>query len=194
MTRLNYVRNRWFDPGTGTFLSPDPMGYVDSSNLYAFTGGDPVNGRDPTGMYEADFHYALTLYLAQRACLSPGVAKQIAEGAVRPDRDERAPISSGIKAKAGSKAAQERLRKWHFPKPELYTGAVKPGSEEAQKDVLAGLIAGNLTLFSEGLHTLQDSWSHQGIPSLDGYAGHPNARGGISSHDADLPFKYPTTR
>jgi len=49
MTRLNYVRARWFDPESGSFLSPDPMGYKDSSNLYAFAGGDPVNGRDPTG-------------------------------------------------------------------------------------------------------------------------------------------------
>ncbi len=46
---LGYVRNRWFDPTTGTWLSPDPKGYVDSSNLYAFAGGDPVNGRDPLG-------------------------------------------------------------------------------------------------------------------------------------------------
>ncbi|HET7437146.1 MAG TPA: RHS repeat-associated core domain-containing protein [Thermoanaerobaculia bacterium] len=48
-TGLVYVRNRWYEPGTGTFLSPDPLGYRDSSNLYAFVGGDPVNGRDPTG-------------------------------------------------------------------------------------------------------------------------------------------------
>jgi hypothetical protein len=32
-----------------TVLTPDPLGYQDSSNLYAFAGGDPVNGRDPTG-------------------------------------------------------------------------------------------------------------------------------------------------
>ncbi|HVS60345.1 MAG TPA: hypothetical protein VHE82_06600 [Gemmatimonadaceae bacterium] len=32
-----------------TVLSPDPLGYRDSSNLYAFCGGDPVNGRDPRG-------------------------------------------------------------------------------------------------------------------------------------------------
>jgi RHS repeat-associated protein len=49
VTGMNYVRNRWFDPTSGTWLSPDPKGYVDSSNLYAFAGGDPVNGRDPTG-------------------------------------------------------------------------------------------------------------------------------------------------
>ncbi|MGN6187245.1 MAG: pre-toxin TG domain-containing protein [Thermoanaerobaculia bacterium] len=44
-----YVRERWYAPATGTFLSPDPLGYVDSGNLYTFAGGDPVNRRDPTG-------------------------------------------------------------------------------------------------------------------------------------------------
>ena len=43
------ARNRWYDPATGTFLSPDPLGYQDSSNLYAFCAGDPVNNSDPTG-------------------------------------------------------------------------------------------------------------------------------------------------
>jgi RHS repeat-associated protein len=49
MTHLNYLRARWFDPEAGTFLTPDPLGYEDSSNLYAFAGGDPVNARDPSG-------------------------------------------------------------------------------------------------------------------------------------------------
>jgi RHS repeat-associated protein len=49
MTGLIYARARWYDPSTGSFLSADPIGYQDSSNLYVFAGGDPVNGRDPTG-------------------------------------------------------------------------------------------------------------------------------------------------
>ncbi len=49
LTELDYVRSRWYDPNTGTFLTPDPLNYKDSSNLYAFAGGDPVNGRDPSG-------------------------------------------------------------------------------------------------------------------------------------------------
>jgi RHS repeat-associated protein len=48
-TGLVYARARWYDPGTGAFLTPDPMGYQDSSNLYAFCGGDPVNCSDPRG-------------------------------------------------------------------------------------------------------------------------------------------------
>jgi RHS repeat-associated protein len=49
MTGLIYARNRWYDPKTGSWLSPDPLGYQDSANLYAFCGGDPVNCSDPTG-------------------------------------------------------------------------------------------------------------------------------------------------
>src|SRR5207244_539098 len=49
-TRKFYVRERWYDPVTGSWLTPDPLGYRDSSNLYAFAGGDPVNGRDPAGL------------------------------------------------------------------------------------------------------------------------------------------------
>lgn len=49
----DHVRNRWFDPNTGTWLTPDPLGYRDSSNLYAFCGGDPVNERDPLGLGES---------------------------------------------------------------------------------------------------------------------------------------------
>jgi RHS repeat-associated protein len=46
-----YARARWYDPQTGTFMSPDPMGYQDSSNMYAFCGGDPINCSDPTGEF-----------------------------------------------------------------------------------------------------------------------------------------------
>lgn len=48
-TGLIYMRERWYDPRTGTFLTPDPRGYRDSSNLYAYCAGDPVNCSDPTG-------------------------------------------------------------------------------------------------------------------------------------------------
>jgi RHS repeat-associated protein len=49
MTGLVLMRDRWYDPRTGTFLTPDPEGFHDSSNLYSFGKGDPVNNSDPTG-------------------------------------------------------------------------------------------------------------------------------------------------
>lgn len=49
MTGHVYMRDRWLEPSTGTFLTPDPEGYLDSANPYAFCGGDPINCSDPTG-------------------------------------------------------------------------------------------------------------------------------------------------
>lgn len=34
------------------FLQVDPVGYKDQVNLYAYVNNDPIDGRDPTGMYE----------------------------------------------------------------------------------------------------------------------------------------------
>jgi len=49
LTGLDYVRFRWYQPLSGTWLSPDPKGPVDSANLFSFAGSDPVNARDPRG-------------------------------------------------------------------------------------------------------------------------------------------------
>ncbi|MEO8033612.1 MAG: RHS repeat-associated core domain-containing protein, partial [Acidobacteriota bacterium] len=48
-TGLAYFRARWYDPSTGTCLTPDAYGTIDSSNLYAGFALDPVNRRDPDG-------------------------------------------------------------------------------------------------------------------------------------------------
>ncbi len=48
-TGLCFMRDRWYDPSTGTFLTSDPEGYRGSSNPYIYCGGDPVNCSDPTG-------------------------------------------------------------------------------------------------------------------------------------------------
>ena len=49
---IYYMRNRWYEPHTGRFLSEDPIGLAGGINLYAYVGADPVNGTDPSGLYE----------------------------------------------------------------------------------------------------------------------------------------------
>jgi RHS repeat-associated protein len=47
---LIYMRARFYDPLTGTFLERDPEEYEDSVNLYAGLAQNPASNRDPTGM------------------------------------------------------------------------------------------------------------------------------------------------
>jgi RHS repeat-associated protein len=49
-TGLIYLRARFYDPFSGMFLAPDPLGYEDSVNLYVGFGNNPVSHRDPTGL------------------------------------------------------------------------------------------------------------------------------------------------
>jgi RHS repeat-associated protein len=176
-TGLVYVRARWYELRTGTFFSPDILGYTDSADLFMFCGADPVNRNDPTGLWQADFHYYLTYYLALSAGFSANSAQIIAEGAERPDQDDRAPIwPNWFRFWSNSQATRvlaiHTEVHWHFPKDAYTTGEVVPGSRAAREVMDAGRELGLIHVFAEGLHPFQDSWPHQGEPTWFGSSGH----------------------
>jgi len=47
---LFYLRARFYDPYSGMFLEPDPLGYSGSVNHYAGLANNPVSFRDPSGL------------------------------------------------------------------------------------------------------------------------------------------------
>ncbi len=49
-TGLHYNDHRWYDPETGRYLSPDPLGPHGGSNPYAYAGNDPLTRIDPSGL------------------------------------------------------------------------------------------------------------------------------------------------
>jgi RHS repeat-associated protein len=51
-SKLQYLRNRYYDPNTGRFTQEDPIGLAGGLNLYGFANGDPVNFSDPFGLCE----------------------------------------------------------------------------------------------------------------------------------------------
>lgn len=44
----NWMRD--YDPTTGRYITPDPLGLAAGQNLYAYVSGDPVNAVDPEGL------------------------------------------------------------------------------------------------------------------------------------------------
>jgi RHS repeat-associated protein len=49
-TGLHYNWHRYYDPGTGRYLRPDPIGFEGGINLYLYANANPVNLIDPTGL------------------------------------------------------------------------------------------------------------------------------------------------
>ena len=45
---LVYLRNRYYDPSTGSFITEDPI--KDGNNWYGYCAGNPVNAWDPLGL------------------------------------------------------------------------------------------------------------------------------------------------
>ena len=44
------VRNRWYTPRTGRWLTPDPIGYAGGRNLYEYCNSQPFDYTDPMGL------------------------------------------------------------------------------------------------------------------------------------------------
>ncbi|MGC9261307.1 MAG: RHS repeat-associated core domain-containing protein [Phycisphaerae bacterium] len=49
VTGLYYARNRNYSPSLGTWISQDPLSYVNGANTYQFVMGNPVGKVDPSG-------------------------------------------------------------------------------------------------------------------------------------------------
>jgi len=50
-TGLHYNWHRYYDPATGRYMTPDPIGLAGGVNLYAYVQNNPVNFVDPLGLY-----------------------------------------------------------------------------------------------------------------------------------------------
>jgi RHS repeat-associated protein len=63
-TGFVYMRNRYYDPELGRFITVDPLVYVDGPNAYGFAVNDPVNGSDPLGLLDLPFCARYQLFCA----------------------------------------------------------------------------------------------------------------------------------
>ena len=51
-TNLVYYGRRFYDPAFGRWLTPDPAGFTDGMNLYAFVHNDPLTHFDEYGLLD----------------------------------------------------------------------------------------------------------------------------------------------
>jgi RHS repeat-associated protein len=93
-TQLYYYRFRDYSPLIGRFLQPDPLGYIDSLNLYAYCGNNPLNWIDPWGLckdpeqagwWQNLKNWFKGLWEAKDYSLPPGVSEGVGVAKLAPD-------------------------------------------------------------------------------------------------------------
>jgi RHS repeat-associated protein len=61
-TGIYYYRARYYDPGTGKFVSEDPLRFEIGINFYPYVQNDPVGHIDPSGLCPCGYHNARLYY------------------------------------------------------------------------------------------------------------------------------------
>lgn len=59
-TGLHYNYHRYYDPKTGRYVTPDPIGLEGGINLWPYTANNPVNWMDPEGLLAFFWHFGIT--------------------------------------------------------------------------------------------------------------------------------------
>jgi RHS repeat-associated protein len=190
VTGFYYNRARWYNYITMQFVNRDPI--LSGPNPYAYCGDNPVIYVDPSGLWGRDVHYELTKAIAEYVGIS--CPDEVAEGTNRPDTDYRAPTNlqnimsrlPGLLVNVPLADRSAYIRKaaelmhdslqYHFPMDTVngVQYVVFGGSSASYAIVRQGIRQCDFTKFSEGLHPLQDAWSHGGgKPVFGQLGGHP---------------------
>ncbi|WP_158229168.1 DUF6765 family protein [Collimonas sp. PA-H2] len=182
-TSLHDNFHRTYNPATGRYLQPDPLGYLDGPDPYSYVQGDPINKIDPLGLYQSDIHYYMTYFLAIAAGIDKEDARTIALAAQFVDDN---PLTEPIDLdETGSPEYiksifdnQPRLKNYHFTLSDGTTGTTAEKYKNNNLDLaltdpsqqLLNLLRAaenapskcpSLQFFGEYLHAFQDTFSHR---------------------------------
>jgi RHS repeat-associated protein len=193
-TGLHDNFHRTYDPQLGAYLQPDPLGYPDGPNAYAYASGDPVNKFDSLGLYEEDVHYYLTFFLARVAGIPDDTARTIALADQFVDDN---PLTTPV---IGSMQPNTRaLPLYHFTRTrdmdvtqDVVTRINNPTSPQLE-NLRRPTMDDRLTpcarqqFFGEYLHAFEDTFAHRDQNNVPFYftstVGH-----GAYNHDPDQTY------
>jgi hypothetical protein len=170
----------YYHPTLGRWVSRDPVRYEGGPSLYQYVSARPLSRTDPTGRYEEEQHYWDTLVAADKAGFCPRVADAIGRADQGEDENGKDAVTQGILCFLGVGLPFGAAEQYdvHFP------GAGPPTLLAPQKPVIAGS-AGNshvhalvekaketcaISDIGKAIHSLQDSYAHEGQPDCGGHA------------------------
>jgi RHS repeat-associated protein len=111
-TGLQYLRARYYDPATGTFLSRDPLSSETwwLSGSYSYGKCDPVTNSDPTGLIPWDGSDDRSLSAAEKRCYS--IAESLLKTAQQMRTDREVIEGRGTGRESTDEDKKNKQRRW----------------------------------------------------------------------------------
>jgi hypothetical protein len=176
-----YYRARWYDPQVGRFISEDPIGLAGGINWYSYVRNNPINRRDPHGLYESDVHYFLTYYLASHSgCFFRAEARAIAAADQYVDENPATMPGFGGNVPVLDPHPDYQQQQRNIDYHGLHEGSHQPYLGMHWANATSGS-NGNLGGMGIYLHYLQDTFSHRGF--TDPLYGHSPLHSGNHADD-----------
>jgi hypothetical protein len=176
-TWMYYVRNRWYDPQQGRFISEDPIGLAGGINQYAYVGNNPVIARDPTGLSPCMMwliaSYMSTIYISTYLQCEASVSDLSFDGSI-PEvptvRTDPSPRDGGSNSRPanpggspGSPSLSDRCHSVMDPAPNSQSGPVLFGT-------FSGTVAAGLGGYVSGIGVYWTASGDWGISQVQGTA------------------------
>lgn len=209
----NYMRT--YNPDTGRYLGPDPLGTRPGAMRYGYARLSPMDTTDPLGLYELDVHYYMTYFLARMAGIGHIDADVIAHAnqgidvneATRP-MDPLGPIEAGPQSVFIN---QDRLRAYHFvlydfiPRSDpdglrMWQQSTETANPQSWQLANLQMSVGSaregctqMQLLGEMLHAYQDTYAHRNHRNIPMSATNDYGMGtghAIFAHSPDYTYNH----
>jgi RHS repeat-associated protein len=167
-TGLHYNYFRYYNPRTGRYITPDPIGLEGGTNLFLYVDANPLRWIDPWGLWDVDVHSGIgnrnygTYLWATQIGFSDAQAKVIAIANNATDKYAGWAVIAGVPGRhfntsvGGSIDSRDIYARYDL---ELALKLYKKGDE-----------CGSLKALGRGLHSIQDKIAHGSWPF---YIPHP---------------------
>ncbi len=155
LTGLQYSRARFYDPQLGRFISEDPIGLEGGINPFMYVGNDPVDSRDPQGLWPSQGPFKIHQKILKRVLTGRATPEQLRimmqeqEDFDKATQDEASAYKHAMRARWETPAAARKKANWF----------VRYNICNARRLAATGRMPEAMRLLSRAMHTLQDSTS-----------------------------------